>query len=109
MARAWQAIAQNGALNEFQDMYIKGLLTTENKQSHHEWVHALADKSKIKSKDCLNLKVDGIIPPPKGIQGMLRHELTQEWQASIAKEISSLTESFLMTYYYNIFFDDLLL
>ena len=53
-------------------------------------------KRKIKSKDCL--KVDGIIPPPKGIQGMLKHKLTLEWQASIAKEISSLTEMGTITH-----------
>ena len=62
VVRAWQVIAQNGTLSEFQDQYIDGLLTAKNKQPHHEWVHALAAKSKIKSKDCL--KVDGIIPPP---------------------------------------------
>ena len=91
-----QARAQNGTLNEFQDQYIDGLLTAKNKQPHHEWVHALAAKSKIKSKDYL--KVDGIIPPPKGIQGMLKHDLTLEWQASIAKKISSLTEMGTITH-----------
>ena len=89
MVHAWAAIAQNGALNKFQDQYIDTLINPKQKQTHIEWVHALAAKSKIKSKDCL--KVDGIIPPPKGIQGMLKHKLTLEWQASIAKEISSLT------------------
>ena len=51
VVNAWQAIAQNGALNEFQELYIDGLLTAKNKQPHHEWVQALAAKSKIKSKD----------------------------------------------------------
>ena len=96
VVRAWQAIAQNGTLNELQDPYVDGLLTVRNKQPHHDWLHALAAKSKIKSKDCL--KVDGIIPPPKGIQGMLKHELMREWQASIANEKSYLTEMGTITH-----------
>ena len=62
----------------------------------YDAINLQAAKSKIKSKDCL--KVDGIIPPPKGIQGMLKHELTLGWQASIAKEISSLTEMGTITH-----------
>ena len=76
VVHAWQAIAQDGVLNEFQDQYINGLLTTRHNPPHHKWVQAMAAKSKIKSKDCL--KVHGSIPPPKGIQGMLKHELTLE-------------------------------
>ena len=53
-------------------------------------------KNRIKSKDCL--AKDGIIPPPKGIKAMLRHELTQEWQASMAKEVNSLTEMGMITH-----------
>ena len=34
VVHAWQAIAQNGALNEFQDQYIDGLLTARHKQPH---------------------------------------------------------------------------
>ena len=96
VVHAWQAIAQNGALNASQEMHIEDLLTAKNPQSHHEWVHALAAKSTIKPKDCL--KENGIIPPPKGIWGMLRQELTQEWQASIAKEISLRTEMGTITH-----------
>ena len=53
-------------------------------------------KSRLKSKDCL--AKDGIIPPLKGIKAMLRHELSVEWQAAMAKEISSLTEMGTITH-----------
>ena len=85
--KAWNAIIGNCEANDFQEVYIEKQLET---RAPRDSVRALAAKSRIKSKDCL--ANDGIIPPPKGIKAMLRHELTQEWHASMANEISSLTE-----------------
>ena len=58
--------------NAFQEAYIEKQLET---RAPRDLIKVMAAKSRIKSKDCLTK--DGIIPPPKGIKAMLRHELTQ--------------------------------
>ena len=93
VVKAWNAIIANCKANDFQEAFIEKQLEM---RAPRDSIRVLAAKSRIKSKDCL--AKDGIIPPPKGITAMLRHELTQEWQASMAKEISSLTEMGTITH-----------
>ena len=93
VAKAWNTIIDNCDANKFHEAFIEKQLET---RAPWDSMKVMAAKSRIKSKDCL--ASDGIIPPPKGIKAMLRHELTQPWQASMAKEISSLTEMGTITH-----------
>ena len=93
VVNAWNAVLGNCEANGYQEAFIEKQLET---RAPRDSIKVMAAKSRIKSKDCLTK--GGIIPPQKGIKAMLRHELTQEWQASMAKEISSLTEMGTITH-----------
>ena len=93
VVRAWDAVKANCVGNEFQDVAIEKIIES---RTPRDSIKVMQAKSRLKSKDCL--AKDGIIPPPKGIKAMLRHELTVEWQAAMAKEISSLTEMGTITH-----------
>ena len=55
-------------------------------------IHAMAVKTRSAKKSKGQLGEHGIEPPPKGVGGVNKHRDNALWMASIAAEISSLTE-----------------
>ena len=93
VVRAWDAVKANCDGNEFQHASIEKIIET---RTPRDSIKVMQAKTRLKSKGCL--VKDGIISPPKGITAMLRHDLSVERQAAMAKEISSLTEMGTITH-----------